>query len=119
DGRPVDIPARDWPYLELYEEGKRDAIKFDALDKQRPYTRVHLKRDDLLRLWPAQQAEVGQTPLAENIAGKTKLHQEILRVANPLWPDGAVPPRIKERNSAIQKEFGIPPSARTIHRAFK
>jgi hypothetical protein len=51
-GRPVDIPAREWAYLKLFEDGKEDALKYDAIDSRKPFTRVHLKRDDLLRLWP-------------------------------------------------------------------
>ena len=52
NGRPVDIPEREWAYLKLFEERKRDALKYDALDRREPYTRVSLKRDDVLRLWP-------------------------------------------------------------------
>ena len=52
NGKPTDIPTREWPFLELYEDGRRDVLKYDALDRQAPFTRVHLKRDDLMRIWP-------------------------------------------------------------------
>jgi hypothetical protein len=32
--RPVDIPQREWSYLNLFEEGKRDALKYNARDRQ-------------------------------------------------------------------------------------
>ena len=51
-GKPVDIPAREWSYLKLFEEGKRDVLKYDALDRRAPFTEVKLRRDDLMALWP-------------------------------------------------------------------
>lgn len=56
-GKPVDIPRRDWSYLKLFEEHERDALKYDALGEE-PYTRIKLKRDDLLKLWPPIAATV-------------------------------------------------------------
>jgi hypothetical protein len=53
EGLPVDIPAREWSYLKLYEDGKRDVLRYDALDRREPFTEVKFRRDDLLRLWPA------------------------------------------------------------------
>jgi hypothetical protein len=53
DGRPVDIPAREWSYLKLFEDGKRDALRYGALDRRDPFTEVKLRRDDLIVLWPA------------------------------------------------------------------
>lgn len=52
-GKPVDIPAREWSYLKLFEDGKRDILKYDALDRISPYTVVKLKRDHLLQFWPS------------------------------------------------------------------
>ena len=52
DGKPVDIPEREWSYLKLFEDGKRDVLRYDVLDRDDPFTAVKLKRDDLLRLWP-------------------------------------------------------------------
>jgi hypothetical protein len=66
DGRPTDIPAREWSYLNLFEDGKRDALKYDALDRREPFTEVKLKRDDLLRLWPAVTVAAVQ-PEAERL----------------------------------------------------
>jgi hypothetical protein len=52
DGLPVDIPQREWSYLKLFEDGKRDVLRYDVLDRGEPFTEVKLRRDDLLRLWP-------------------------------------------------------------------
>src|SRR5215470_6868172 len=43
-GKPVDIPEREWPYLQLFEECERDALKYDALGRFEPFKRVHLRR---------------------------------------------------------------------------
>jgi hypothetical protein len=47
----VEIPADEWTHLKLFEELDEDVLKYNALDDQ-PYTKVRLRRDDLLRLWP-------------------------------------------------------------------
>ena len=52
DGKPVEIPEREWSYLKLFEDGKRDVLKYEVLDRDSPFIEVKLKRDDLLRLWP-------------------------------------------------------------------
>jgi hypothetical protein len=52
EGRPTDVPAREWLFLKLFEENDRDALKYEALDRRVPFTEVALKRDDVLRLWP-------------------------------------------------------------------
>jgi hypothetical protein len=52
EGRPVDIPQREWSFLKLYEEGKRDVLKYNALDRKEAFTQVKLKRDAILDLWP-------------------------------------------------------------------
>jgi hypothetical protein len=46
------IPQREWSYLKLFEDGKRDVLRYDVLDRTEPFTDVKFKRDDLLRLWP-------------------------------------------------------------------
>jgi hypothetical protein len=51
--QPVDVPQREWSYLKLFEDGKRDVLRYDALDRQASFTNAKLKRDDLLRLWPS------------------------------------------------------------------
>ena len=61
-GLPVQIPAGQWPYLQLFEDGKRDVVKYDALDRVPPYTEVKLKRVDLLQLWPVVSQYVGVKP---------------------------------------------------------
>lgn len=51
-GKPVDIPQREWSYLKLFEERGADVLKLDALDREAAYSKINLKRDDILRLWP-------------------------------------------------------------------
>jgi hypothetical protein len=50
-GKVVDIPQREWPYLELFEEQECDVLKHDALDAIPAFTEVKLGRKDLQRLW--------------------------------------------------------------------
>lgn len=64
-GRPIEIPARDWSYLKLFDDGRRDVLRFEALDPTEPYTQVKFRRDDLLRLWPAAQESAGTSMDAE------------------------------------------------------
>lgn len=50
-GNIVDIPQREWPYLQLFEEGEQDVLKHDPLDRSPAFTEIKLKRDDIQRLW--------------------------------------------------------------------
>ncbi len=50
-GKPVDIPQREWSYLKLFEEWDRDVLKYEALNRE-AFSQVKLKRDELLSLWP-------------------------------------------------------------------
>jgi hypothetical protein len=54
NGALVEIPVGEWTHLKLFEEGKQDALKYDALDYDQPYTKVRLRRDDVLGLWPRE-----------------------------------------------------------------
>jgi hypothetical protein len=51
-GHLVDIPAREWIHLKLFEDGKKDVLRYDALDRREPYTKVRFRREDIVRLWP-------------------------------------------------------------------
>jgi hypothetical protein len=83
NGKPVQIPEREWPYLKLFEEGKRDALKYDVLDRQQPYAQVKLRRDDLLRLWPAS--------LTPSLPAQTEIDATMLAPLNELGSAGYVP----------------------------
>jgi hypothetical protein len=48
----IEIPSREWTHLKLFEEGEQDVFKYDALDRDEPYTKVRFRREDLIRLWP-------------------------------------------------------------------
>jgi hypothetical protein len=57
-GRLIEIPPMEWTHLKLFEDGKRDVFRYDALDRSEPYTKVRFRRDDLLRIWPAPTATI-------------------------------------------------------------
>jgi hypothetical protein len=50
-GNVVDIPQREWPYLQLFEEQERDVLKHDALDRAAAFSEIKLRRDDLKKVW--------------------------------------------------------------------
>jgi hypothetical protein len=50
NGNVVDIPQREWPYLELFIENDQDVLKHDAL-REAVFTEIKLKRADIQRLW--------------------------------------------------------------------
>ena len=53
-GAVVEIPAREWAHLILFQECDRDSFKYDALDDEQPYTKLRLKRQDVLDIWPRE-----------------------------------------------------------------
>jgi hypothetical protein len=55
-GVVVEIPIREWTHLELFEESGQDVVKFGVLDSEPAYTKVRLRRDDLLASWPPEGA---------------------------------------------------------------
>ncbi len=50
-GEPLDIPQREWPYLQLFEEQECDVLKRNALDREATYSEIRLRRDDVKNLW--------------------------------------------------------------------
>jgi len=52
NGDLVEIPAREWPRLQHFEERDRDVFKFHPLDQYETYSEVLFQRDELLREWP-------------------------------------------------------------------
>ena len=50
-GKVVEIPQREWPYLELFEEQEVDVLKRDALHAKPAFTDIKLSQQDLRRLW--------------------------------------------------------------------
>jgi hypothetical protein len=50
-GNGVEIPQREWPYLQLFEEQERDVLKHDALDRAAAFSEIKLGRDDLKKVW--------------------------------------------------------------------
>ena len=55
--RLVEIPAREWTHLQLVEEHGDDVLKYDVVGNHEPYTKVHFRRDDLIRLWSAPRTK--------------------------------------------------------------
>jgi hypothetical protein len=54
-GSPVEIPARAWAYLKIYEEGDRPVLKYQALDVPPAFTDILFKRADVTSIWPRPQ----------------------------------------------------------------
>jgi hypothetical protein len=45
DGKPVDVPKREWSHLKVFEEREQDALKYDANDRVQPFSKVTFNRD--------------------------------------------------------------------------
>lgn len=50
-GLPVEIPLREWPYLELFEEGQADVLKHNALDRMPAFSDIKLAADAIKQIW--------------------------------------------------------------------
>jgi hypothetical protein len=75
-----------------------------------------VKKADVLREFPTS---IAGAPEAKSSDSLPQMQIDILEIARKLWPTGKMPPRVKERNKAIQSHFGKnPPCERTIRRAF-
>ncbi|MDP3512324.1 MAG: hypothetical protein Q8S20_06215, partial [Sulfuritalea sp.] len=55
-GALIDIPAREWAHLKLYEKGEQDVLRYDALDATEAYSKVRFRREDLVSLWPRSES---------------------------------------------------------------
>ena len=135
NGELVEIPSREWAQLKLLEDGKRDVLKYNALDRSEPYTKVLFRREDLIRLWPAQPSSnsgiLARCPVsgreAENEqskASKTErsielppLQAEVQRIALELQRTNNWPVRSKDKMAAIRAKLQV--SERTIYRALR
>jgi hypothetical protein len=53
-GAVVEIAAREWAHLKLFEESNHDAFKYDPLDNEQPYSKLRLQREDVLGIWPRE-----------------------------------------------------------------
>jgi hypothetical protein len=51
-GNVVEIPQREWPYLQRYEEGQADVLKYAALDSRAAFSEIKLERESLEQVWP-------------------------------------------------------------------
>jgi hypothetical protein len=52
-GKIVEIPQREWPYLQIFEEQESDVLKHNALDATPAFTKIKFWRKDLRGLCPA------------------------------------------------------------------
>jgi hypothetical protein len=50
-GLPVEIPLKEWPYLEFFEEGQSDVLKRNALDHTPAFSEIKLPADVLKQVW--------------------------------------------------------------------
>ena len=48
----LDVPAREWSRLALFEENHKDVLKYRNLDEGGPYHDIELRRTDVTSLWP-------------------------------------------------------------------
>jgi hypothetical protein len=51
-GALIEIPARQWCRLEIFEERSGDVLKYNFIDKEEPFTEVRFRRADVMHLWP-------------------------------------------------------------------
>jgi len=54
-GTLVEIAPREWSRLELFEEGGKDVLKYNAMDIPSAYTESRLKRSDVTCIWTRSQ----------------------------------------------------------------
>jgi hypothetical protein len=119
-----DMVAGDKPWISFTpyvdeQHWKADFNDLLYLHKAGPasWTHLQVKKADVLREFSALTERVAT---ARSLDDLPKMQSDILELAKQLWPDGKAPPRIKERDKAIQAPFGQhPPSERTIRRALK
>jgi hypothetical protein len=57
-GNVVEIPQREWPYLQRFEEGQADVLKYAALDQKPAFTEVKLPRETLKQVWQESPVEL-------------------------------------------------------------
>jgi hypothetical protein len=62
-GNVVEIPQQEWPYLQLFEEGQADVLKYAALDSRAAFSEIKLERESLKRVWPQSLAKVNEPML--------------------------------------------------------
>lgn len=48
----VEIPAREWPRLGVFEERDEPVLKYKPLDAPPAYTGIQFKRSDVMSVWP-------------------------------------------------------------------
>jgi hypothetical protein len=123
---PIELVCCERPHVQScgvidhddWERGANDKLYGD--DRRRPeFTHLQVRNADIARNWNfARSVEIcGAKPTDK----PPPMQARIRDVAQRLWPDGTVPPRVKDRDNRIQDhfkaEFGNSPSARTIRRA--
>lgn len=51
NGSLIEIPAREWAHLQMFEEHDQQVLKYHPLDAV-AFSKIQCKRADLMRLWP-------------------------------------------------------------------
>lgn len=83
------------------------------------WTHLQVKKADVLREFPFYGTPLSKRAVSEKLrADMPAMQAAILAAAVELWPEGGIPPRIKERNAAICKHMKTNVSDKTIQRAF-
>ncbi|WP_426614491.1 hypothetical protein [Bradyrhizobium sp. McL0616] len=123
-GTVVEIPSREWVYLQLREEGGRDVLSYEAEGQPEPFTGLKFLQSDVLRLWPV----TGELPEHDRADIATKAQKPRRQIDRTKWalgkkfPNG-VPPDLtgKAVRRAIEPTFKKNswklPSVDTIARA--
>nr|WP_041757222.1 hypothetical protein [Bradyrhizobium sp. ORS 278] len=114
-GLPVDVPGREWPYLEFFVERQSDVLKRGALEFVPAFTDIKLPAEILKTIWPeftveapmiepmTRASQAGYVPLCSAIhwvmteSGRLKRHLEdtqawnaAVRTLTPLMATGEV-----------------------------
>ena len=76
-GSSVEIPARDWARLKMYEEQNKPVLKFKALDVPPAFTEILFKRADVTSIWPRSQY-ITTDPDTLDLGNITDQHFELM-----------------------------------------
>ncbi len=126
NGELVEIPSREWTRLKLFANGKRDILKYDALDRNEPYTEVLFHREDLISHWPAQplsdsgrqiENEQAEAPKTDRPIQLPPLQAEVQTIVFELQRTNNWPVRSKDKIAAVRAKLLA--SECTIYRALR
>ncbi len=116
NGKPVEIPSREWAFLKLFEEHQTDVLKYDPLDPSPAFKRVHFRRTDLLKVWPQASPTIRAerdcyvwlaSQMEESPDHKPKSREQFWTEAKLKFPTLAKRQFVRAWERAIQKSGAI------------